>query len=306
MVGPRDRELIADWLVEFMAEARLRRRRSPDPGAAADRWVAQVGRIGYVWEDGGSVVVSLVGAGGETPHGIRIGPVYTPPERRSRGYACSLTAAASQDQLDGAGSSSSCSPISPTRPRTRSTRPSATSRSATSTSTASAPMRRAAVAAAAPCRMLRRRSARTDPAAARSGWMSSRWSPSARGADEQPLPIDCMHQIANRRVRVGFTCPLARAATSSAASSSSSRPMRSRSPSSAAVDDDPPPAHAPTSRRGRHRGRPGGAGRRPAPARWERRRGIAERTLGLRSVRMSKNRYRASPEPDSASPSRRH
>lgn len=30
---------------------------------------------------------------------------------------------------------------------------------------------------------------------------------SARGADESPLPIDCMHQIANRRVRVGFTLP---------------------------------------------------------------------------------------------------
>ena len=30
---------------------------------------------------------------------------------------------------------------------------------------------------------------------------------SARGADERPLPIDCMHQIANRRVRVGFTLP---------------------------------------------------------------------------------------------------
>ena len=30
---------------------------------------------------------------------------------------------------------------------------------------------------------------------------------SARGADERPVPIDCMHQIANRRVRVGFTLP---------------------------------------------------------------------------------------------------
>lgn len=30
---------------------------------------------------------------------------------------------------------------------------------------------------------------------------------SARGADESPLPIDCVHQIANRRVRVGFTLP---------------------------------------------------------------------------------------------------
>ena len=99
VVGPRDRELIADWLVAFMAEAVPEAPANPDPGAVADRWVAQVGRIGYVWEDGGSVV-SLVGAGGETPRGIRIGPVYTPPERRSRGYASSLTAAASQDQLD--------------------------------------------------------------------------------------------------------------------------------------------------------------------------------------------------------------
>jgi len=30
---------------------------------------------------------------------------------------------------------------------------------------------------------------------------------SARGADERAVPIDCMHQIANRRVRVGFTLP---------------------------------------------------------------------------------------------------
>jgi hypothetical protein len=94
----KDRELIADWLVAFSTEAVPEAPPIPDPLAVADRWVAQVGRIGYLWEDDGSVV-SLVGAGGETPHGIRIGPVYTPPERRGRGYASSLTAAASQDQL---------------------------------------------------------------------------------------------------------------------------------------------------------------------------------------------------------------
>ena len=98
-VDVQDRDLIADWLVAFSSEAMPEAPPIPDPVAAADRWIAQVGRIGYVWEDGGAVV-SLVGAGGETPHGIRIAPVYTPPERRSRGYASSLTAAASQDQLD--------------------------------------------------------------------------------------------------------------------------------------------------------------------------------------------------------------
>ena len=29
----------------------------------------------------------------------------------------------------------------------------------------------------------------------------------ARGVDEQPLPIECIHQIENRRVRVGFILP---------------------------------------------------------------------------------------------------
>ena len=98
-VEAQDRVIIARWLVAFSAEAMPEQPPIPDPEAAADRWIAQVGRVGYLWEDGGEVV-SLVGAGGETPHGIRIGPVYTPPEHRGRGYASSLTAAVSQDQLD--------------------------------------------------------------------------------------------------------------------------------------------------------------------------------------------------------------
>ena len=35
-------------------------------------------------------IVSLSGHGGRTPNGIRIGPVYTPPEERRRGYATAL------------------------------------------------------------------------------------------------------------------------------------------------------------------------------------------------------------------------
>ncbi len=95
----RDRRVIAEWGVAFQAEAMPEFPPIPDPDAMAGRWIDQVGRIGYVWEDEGEVV-SMVGAGGETPNGIRIGPVYTPPERRGNGYASSLTAAASQDQLD--------------------------------------------------------------------------------------------------------------------------------------------------------------------------------------------------------------
>ncbi|MGH2446279.1 MAG: GNAT family N-acetyltransferase [Candidatus Limnocylindria bacterium] len=99
LVESRDRERIARWAVAFQEEVEPSGPPIDDPLAMADRWVARIGRLGYVWEDGGAVV-SLVGASGETPHGIRIGPVYTPPELRGRGYASALTAAASQDQLD--------------------------------------------------------------------------------------------------------------------------------------------------------------------------------------------------------------
>ena len=41
-----------------------------------------------------------MGAGGDTPNGIRIGPVYTPPPHRGRGYASNLTAVVTQTLLD--------------------------------------------------------------------------------------------------------------------------------------------------------------------------------------------------------------
>ena len=53
-----------------------------------------------MWEVGGQVV-SLSGFGGPTPNGIRIGPVYTPPEHRGRGYATTLVADLSRHQLTG-------------------------------------------------------------------------------------------------------------------------------------------------------------------------------------------------------------
>lgn len=94
-----DRDLIAAWIQAFHAEATPGQPPLSDPGAVAERWTQGIYRRMYVWEDAGRVV-SMVGAGGETPNGIRIGPVYTPPDARGRGYASSLTAAASRDQLD--------------------------------------------------------------------------------------------------------------------------------------------------------------------------------------------------------------
>jgi uncharacterized protein len=100
--GPRiaeqaDRALVADWLAAFMREA-LEEAASGEIEAMTDRWLARRGRTLHLWEDG--EVVSLAGVGSTTPNGVRIGPVYTPPETRNRGYASALVAAISQAQLD--------------------------------------------------------------------------------------------------------------------------------------------------------------------------------------------------------------
>ena len=97
--APGDRELLARWLAAFNVEALGQ---SSDPAAMgqfADRWISRQGRTMYLW-----IVdrrpVSMVGVSGETPNGIRVAPVYTPPELRGSGYASALTAAATQRQFD--------------------------------------------------------------------------------------------------------------------------------------------------------------------------------------------------------------
>ena len=93
-----DRALLADWLRDFGREALPHEAFEP----------AQIERIidarlshadaGFViWEDGGPV--SLAGFGGTTPHGTRIGPVFTPPEHRGRGYGSAVTAAVTRERL---------------------------------------------------------------------------------------------------------------------------------------------------------------------------------------------------------------
>ena len=94
-----DRELVATWLRAFTDEATPGQPAPVDPLEMADRWIARRYRTLYLWEDEGRTV-SMVGAGGETPNGVRIGPVYTPPDLRGRGYATTLTATTTQDQLD--------------------------------------------------------------------------------------------------------------------------------------------------------------------------------------------------------------
>ncbi len=92
-----DRQLLIDYIRAFTVEA-LGPDRRDDSEGLVDRALHWGERTFYLWEDGGPV--STAAAGGVTPHGIRIGPVYTPPELRGRGYASAVTAAATKAQLD--------------------------------------------------------------------------------------------------------------------------------------------------------------------------------------------------------------
>jgi uncharacterized protein len=91
-VTPEDREQIIAWALAFADEVlpeETDRERNVRLVDARLRATADAGL--WLWEDGGGPV-SLSGYGGSTPNGIRIGPVYTPPEHRGRGYATSLVA----------------------------------------------------------------------------------------------------------------------------------------------------------------------------------------------------------------------
>ena len=96
---PADKALLSTWARAFIDEA-LPGGPPQDYDRMADRWIKGLGRTAYLWLDEGRPV-SLTGVGGLTPNGIRVGPVYTPPELRGRGYASNLVAQVSQLQLDG-------------------------------------------------------------------------------------------------------------------------------------------------------------------------------------------------------------
>lgn len=93
-----DRDLLSRWLEEFADEA-LGPTEHLDAADWVDRFFATPSRGAYLWEDGG-VPVSLAAYGNPTTHGIRIGPVYTPPEHRGRGYASACVAVLSQHLLE--------------------------------------------------------------------------------------------------------------------------------------------------------------------------------------------------------------
>ncbi len=94
-----DRDLLRVWLRDFMREALGQEVSSVD--GMIDRRL----RTGSWWHVslGGwaaSIRYRIMALLRRTAHGIRIGPVYTPPNLRGRGYASALVAQTSQRLLD--------------------------------------------------------------------------------------------------------------------------------------------------------------------------------------------------------------
>lgn len=97
-----DQEALTEWTLGFHRDAATVDDEPPTRDVAraeVERRLA-AGRT-HVWDDGGPV--SFLGTTPALGGIVRIGPVYTPPEYRARGYASALTAAVSRQALqDGA------------------------------------------------------------------------------------------------------------------------------------------------------------------------------------------------------------
>ena len=87
-------ELLEAWLGAFSREQYGIP--PPDPGMVADR----IGHGGLTWWEKDGVPVSLAGRTRPAAGTVRVGPVYTPPEHRRRGYGAAVTAAVSRAALD--------------------------------------------------------------------------------------------------------------------------------------------------------------------------------------------------------------
>lgn len=99
-VTPEDRDQVIPWIISFAEEALPEDNETERQIRFVESRLASTDDAGlWFWEDGGRPV-SVSGYGGATPNGMRIGPVYTPPELRGRGYATTLVAEQSRWLLD--------------------------------------------------------------------------------------------------------------------------------------------------------------------------------------------------------------
>jgi predicted GNAT family acetyltransferase len=91
-------ELVAAWMAGFAVDGRLPGHEGEVLRRSAATRIA--GGALFLWDDGGAPA-SMASLQGATRHGIRVSFVYTPPERRSRGYASACVAAVSARALAG-------------------------------------------------------------------------------------------------------------------------------------------------------------------------------------------------------------
>jgi predicted GNAT family acetyltransferase len=90
-----DLATVAAWYRAFIDETEFPI--SANAASEMGRRALRQGRV-HLWEHTEPVAQAVVV--GATPRGVRIGMVYTPPDRRGRGYAKALTGALSQQCLD--------------------------------------------------------------------------------------------------------------------------------------------------------------------------------------------------------------
>jgi uncharacterized protein len=95
-----DRETLTQWFIEFSAEAVEPILREEAERLVTMRLTSEPSLRGVRLWTVDDVPVSFAGYSGPTPNGIRIGPVYTPPNYRGHGYASACVAALSQEMLD--------------------------------------------------------------------------------------------------------------------------------------------------------------------------------------------------------------
>ena len=89
-----DRDLMIEWMRAFNREAGM-----PEVGASSEIDGRLRDQRLFVWDDDG--VVSMVGIRPPVAGVVRLGPVYTPPAARRRGYATALVADVSRRALSG-------------------------------------------------------------------------------------------------------------------------------------------------------------------------------------------------------------
>jgi predicted GNAT family acetyltransferase len=97
VASDHDLALLISMLNAFEREATPSEAGKRDLRAVAVRMISRA--TAFVWDDGG-VCVAFAAWQRRVGRGVSIGPVYTPPALRGRGYATALVAALSQHMLD--------------------------------------------------------------------------------------------------------------------------------------------------------------------------------------------------------------